>query len=138
MSDVSIGRRGFRNTIAAISLLLILGPALTEGAAARAAKDASERGIAASAAARYLQGQGFADPMLTAEVVDQAYIAVEVDNKEWARMSKAQKLEFLDRVNSAVLTANGGIAIDVHISMSGLKVAASTFQAGQQIIRLLE
>jgi hypothetical protein len=53
-------------------------------------------------------------------------------------MSKAQKMEFLERVNGSALSANGGIAIDIHVSMSGAKVATSTFVAGQQSFRLLE
>jgi hypothetical protein len=61
-----------------------------------------------------------------------------VDNRGWTRMNKAQRLEFLDRINGATLSANGGIAIDIQISMSGSKVATSTFSAGQQSIRLLE
>jgi hypothetical protein len=88
-------------------------------------------------AARYLQGQGFTDPMVGAENVDNRLLTVEVDNKGWTRMNKVQKLEFLDRVNSAALNANGGVAIDITISMSGAKVAASTFAAGQQSMRLL-
>ncbi|HET6678245.1 MAG TPA: hypothetical protein VFH05_08250, partial [Nitrospira sp.] len=64
-------------------------------------------------------------------------LTVEVDNKGWTRMNKAQKLEFLDRVNGAALSANGGIAIEIHVSMSGAKVASSMFSAGQQSLRLL-
>lgn len=138
MRDASIVRRRLQNTVAAISLMFVLGPTITEGAAARAARDGNERGSAAAAAVHYLQGPGFTDPMLTAEFIDHTYISVEVDNKDWVRMNKNQKMEFLDKVNNAVLHANGGVAVDVHIMMSGLKVAASTFNAGQQIIRLLE
>ena len=65
-------------------------------------------------------------------------LTVTVDNKGWTRMSKAQKVEFLERVNGSALSANGGIAIDIHVSMSGAKVATSTFAAGQQSFRLLE
>jgi hypothetical protein len=36
-------------------------------------------------------------------------------------MNKAQQLEFLDSVNGAALSANGGIAIEIHVSMSGRK-----------------
>ncbi len=106
-------------------------------ATARAAKDASERSRAVTAA-RHLQGQGFTDPMLAAENVDNNQLTVEVDNKGWARMNKNQKVEFLERMNGAVLGANGGMAIDIRVSMNGIKVADSTFSAGQQVIRLLE
>jgi hypothetical protein len=138
MSDVSIMRRGLWNTLAAITLVLMLGPTLSEGAAARTAKDASERGKAVAAAAHYLQGQGFTDPMLAAENVDNNLLAVEVDNRGWARLNKNQRMEFLDKVNGAALSASGGVAIDIYVSMSGLKVATSTFAGGQQFIRLLE
>ncbi len=138
MSHVSMVRRGFAKTMAAISLVLLLGPTLSEGAAARTAKDASERGKAVAAAAHYLQGQGFTDPMLSAENVDNNVLAVEVDNRGWSRLNKNQRMEFLDRVNGAALSANGGVAIDILVSMSGLKVAVSTFASGQQFIRLLE
>ena len=116
----------------------MVGQTLAEGATARAAKDASERSRAVTAAARHLQGQGFTDPMLAAENVDNNQLTVEVDNKGWARMNKNQKLEFLERMNGAVLGANGGVAIDIRVSMNGIKVADSTFSAGQQVIRLLE
>lgn len=138
MSDVSIVRRGLWKTMAAITLVLMLGPTLSEGAAARTAKDAGERGKAVAAAAHYLQGQGFTDPMLAAENVENNLLAVEVDNRGWSRMNKNQRMEFLDKVNGAALSANGGVAIDIHVSMSGLKVATSTFSGGQQFIRLLE
>ena len=138
MSDVSIVRQGWLKATVMIGLILIVGQTLAEGAAARAAKDASERGRAVTAAARHLQGQGFTDPMLAAENVDNNELTVELDGKGWARMNKNQKLEFLDKVNGAVLSANGGVAIDIHISMNGIKVADSTFSAGQQVIRLLE
>jgi hypothetical protein len=109
-----------------------------EGAAARPAKDAGERGKAVAAAARYLQGQGFADPMLAAEVLNDSLVAVEVDHKGWVRMDKTQKTDFLERMNGAVLSANGNIAIDIHVSMNGSKIATSTFASGQQVMRLLE
>ena len=138
MSDVSIVRRGLWKTTVTVSLVLMLGQTVAEGAAARAAKDASERNKAVTAAARYLQGQGFTEPMLATESVDNNRLAVEVDNKGWARMNKNQKMEFLEKVNGAVLSASGGVAIDLHVSMNGSKVADSTFSAGQQVIRLLE
>ncbi len=138
MSDVSIVHRGWLKATVIIGLILMVGQTLAEGAAARVAKDASERGRAVIAAARYLQGPGFTDPMLATENVDNNQLTVEVDNKGWARMNKNQKLEFLDKVNGAVLSANGGVAIDIYISMNGIKVADSTFSSGQQVIRLLE
>ena len=138
MSDVSIVRHGWLKATVAIGLILMVGQTLAEGATARAAKDASERSRAVTAAARHLQGQGFTDPMLAAENVDNTQLTVEVDNKGWARMNKNQKLEFLERMNGAVLGANGGVAVDIRVSMNGIKVADSTFSAGQQIIRLLE
>ncbi len=138
MSDASIVHQGWLKTSIAFGLLLLLGQTLAEGAAARAAKDASDRSRAVAAAARYLQGPGFIDPMLAAETVDNNQLTVEVDNKGWMRMNKNQKLEFLDKVNGAVLSADGGVAIDIHVSMNGSKVADSTFSAGQQVMRLLE
>ena len=138
MSGIAIARRGLSGTTVAISLIIALGQTFAEGATARPAKDANEHGKAVTAAARYLQGQGFTDPMVAAENVDNHLLIVEVDNRGWTRMNKAQRLEFLDRVNGAALSANGGIAIDIQISMSGSKVATSTFSAGQQSLRLME
>ncbi len=138
MSEVSIARQGLWKTTVAIGLVLIVGHTLAEGAAARAAKDAGERGKAVTAATRYLQGQGFTEPMLETENVENSQVAIEVDNKGWARMNRAQKMEFLEKVNGAVLTASGGVAIDLRVSMNGSKVADSAFSAGQQVIRLLE
>src|SRR6476660_8715965 len=80
MSDVSIVRHGWLKAIVAIGLMLMVGQTLAEGATARAAKDASERSRAVTAAARHLQGQGFTDPMLAAENVDNSQLTVEVDN----------------------------------------------------------
>lgn len=138
MSGTSIARWGLWSTTVAISLVIALGQTFAEGAAARPAKDASETGKAVAAAARYLQGQGFTDPMLATENVDNNLLTVEVDNKGWMRMNKAQKVEFLDKVNGSALSANGGVAIDIHVSMNGSKVATSTFSSGQQSMRLLE
>ena len=138
MSDVSIVRQGWWATTLTVSLILMLGQTVAEGVSARAAKDASERNKAVTAAARYLQGQGFTEPMLATESVENSRLAVEVDNKGWARMNKNQKMEFLERVNGAVLAASGGVAVDLHVSMNGSKVADSAFSAGQQVIRLLE
>jgi hypothetical protein len=138
MSDVSIVRGGLWTTTLTVSLILMLGQTVADGAAARAAKDASERNKAVMAAARYLQGQGFTEPMLATESVENSRLAVEVDNKGWARMNKNQKMEFLERVNGAVLAASGGVAVDLHVSMNGSKVADSAFSSGQQVIRLLE
>jgi len=120
-----------------LSLLMTLNQAIAQGAAARAAKDASEQGKAIAAAARYLQGPGFMNPMLSVENVNDNLLAVEVDYKGWAEMDKGQKMDFLDRVNGAALSANGGISIDIQISMNGTKIAASTFAAGQQVLRPL-
>jgi hypothetical protein len=119
-------------------VLLTMLQTTAEGAAARPAKDAGERGKAVATAARYLQGPGFIEPMLAAEVVNDRLLALEVDHKGWARMDRNEKSEFVERVNQAVLNANGSVAIDIQISMNGSKVAASTFSAGQQVMRLLE
>ncbi|WP_173047464.1 hypothetical protein [Nitrospira sp. KM1] len=125
-------------TTAALTLAVALFQSPVEGATARTAKDAGERSKAVATAARYLQGAGFIDPMLAAENVNDSLLAVEVDHKSWSRLDKGQKLDFLDRINGGALNANGGVAIDIHVSMNGSKVAASTFAAGQQVIRLLE
>jgi hypothetical protein len=118
--------------------VIALGYAAAQGATARPAKDLVEQGKAVTAAAKYLQGYGFTDPMLSAVGTDNRLLTVTVDNKGWTRMNKSQKLDFLDRVNGGALTANGGIAIDIQVSMSGAKVATSAFSAGQQSLRLLE
>ncbi len=89
-------------------------------------------------AARYLQGQGFIDPMLTAENVNDSLLAVEVDHKGWAQLDRNQKTDFLDRVNNAALSANGGVSIDIQVSVNGTKVAASTFSGGQQFLRIVQ
>jgi hypothetical protein len=109
-----------------------------DGATARPAKDLVEQRKAITAAAQFLQGQGFTDPMLSAETIENRMLTVTVDNKGWTRMNKAQKIEFLDRINGGALHASGGVAIDIHVSMSGTKVATSSFAAGQQSLRLLE
>lgn len=138
MHRVAIGLRALVESTIAIGLLLTLNQATGEAATARAAKDISERGRAVAIAARYLQGPGFVEPMLAAEIVNDGLLTVEVDHKGWMRMDKSQKMDFLDRVNGGVLGANGGVAIDIQISMNGAKVAASTFSGGQQVLRLLE
>ena len=124
-------------TVAAMSLMIAVGSGISEGATARAAKDAIERSRAITVATQYLQGQGFTDPMLSAVNTDNHLLTVTVDNKGWTRMNKAQKIEFLEQVNKAALNASGGVAIDILVSMSGAKVASSTFAAGQQSLRLL-
>ena len=127
------------STIAAVvGLVRTLGNIPAEGATARPAKDITEQAKAVMAAAQYLQGQGFTDPMVSAESSDNRVLTVTVDNKAWTRMNKAQKVEFLERVNGGALSANGGIAIDILVSMSGAKVGTSAFSAGQQSLRLLE
>ena len=125
-------------TAVAMGLVIALGYTVSQGATARPAKDVAEQSRAVTASAQYLQGNGFTDPMVSAENIDNRLLTVTVDNKGWTRMSKAQKVEFLERVNGSALSANGGIAIDIHVSMSGAKVATSTFAAGQQSFRLLE
>jgi hypothetical protein len=120
-----------------MSLVIGLGYPAAQGATARPAKDVVEQSKAVTAAAQYLQGHGFTDPMVAALSSDNRLLTVEVDNKGWTRMNKAQKIEFLDRVNGAALSANGGIAIEILVSMSGAKVGSSTFSAGQQSMRLL-
>jgi hypothetical protein len=121
-----------------MSLVMALGNIPAEGATARPAKDITEQAKAVTAAAHYLQGQGFMDPMVSAESGDNRVLTVTVDNKAWTRMNKTQKVEFLERVNGGALSANGGIAIDIQVSMSGAKVGSSTFSAGQQSLRLVE
>ena len=138
MSVISmVGRRLWTTTVA-MGLVIALGYTVSQGATARPAKDVAEQSRAVTASAQYLQGNGFTDPMVSAENIDNRLLTVTVDNKGWTRMSKAQKVEFLERVNGSALSANGGIAIDIHVSMSGAKVATSTFAAGQQSFRLLE
>ena len=138
MSVISIAGERMWMTVTAMSLVVALASPAAQAATARPAKDLVEQGRAVTAAAQYLQGGGFTDPMVSAEPVDNRLLTVTVDNKGWTRMNKAQKIEFLDKVNGAALSANGGIAIDIQISMSGAKVATSTFSAGQQSFRLIE
>ena len=135
---VNVAGRRLWATATVMSLVIGLGSMPAEATTARPAKDITEQATAVTAAAHYLQGQGFTDPMLSAESIDNRVLTVTVDNKAWTRMNKTQKVEFLDRVNGGVLSANGGIAIDIHVSMSGAKVGSSTFSAGQQSLRLLE
>jgi hypothetical protein len=52
-------------------------------------------------------------------------------------MNKVQKYEFIERINSGALSASGGIAMEIQVTVSGAKVAASSFAGGQQTIRLL-
>src|SRR5262249_24754534 len=106
-----------------------------QAATARAAKDAAEQSKAVTAAARYLQGPGFINPMLAAVSSDNR-LTVQLD-RGWVRMNKAQKVTFLERGNRSALNASGGIARDIQVTVSGAKVAASAFAAGQQTIRLL-
>jgi hypothetical protein len=137
MGVMSMGRRLW--TLAtAMSLVISLGTAVAQSATARPAKDMAEQGRAVMVAAQYLQGHGFTDPMVSAETTDNRLLTVTVDNKGWIRMNKAQKIEFLDRVNGGALSANGGIAIEIQVSMSGAKVATSAFSGGQQSLRLTE
>jgi hypothetical protein len=135
MSAIVIGGRGLRNTVVAVSMVIAIGFTAAQGATAKAAKDAGEQGKAVIAAARYLQGPGFIDPMLAAVNTD-TLLTVQVD-RGWTRMNKAQKVDFLERINGAALSASGGIAMDIQVTVSGAKVAASTFAAGQQSMRLL-
>lgn len=138
MSGVATSLKQLVGSTVMVGVLLTMLQTTAEGAAARPAKDAGERGKAVATAARYLQGPGFIDPMLAAEVVNDSLLAVEIDHKGWVRMDRIQKTDFLERLNGAVLNANGSVAIDIQISMNGSKVAASTFSAGQQVMRLLE
>jgi|SRR5689334_25328151 len=135
MSAIVIRGRGLWNTIVAMSMVIAIGFTAAQGATAKAAKDAGEQGKAVTAAARYLQGPGFIDPMLAAVNTD-TLLTVQVD-RGWTRMNKAQKVDFLERINGAALSASGGIAMDIQVTVSGAKVAASTFAAGQQSMRLL-
>ena len=138
MSVISMAGRRLWTTALTMGLVIALGYTVSQGATARPAKDVAEQSRAVTASAQYLQGNGFTDPMVSAENIDNRLLTVTVDNKGWTRMSKAQKVEFLERVNGSALSANGGIAIDIHVSMSGAKVATSTFAAGQHSFRLLE
>ena len=137
MRVILMAGRGLWTIAAAMSLVIVFGYTVAQGATARPAKDVVEQSRAVIAAAQYLQGHGFIDPMVSAENIDNRLLTVTVDNG-WARMNKPQKIEFLDKVNGAALSANGGIAIDIHVSMNGVKVATSAFSAGQQSLRLLE
>jgi len=138
MGVFSMAGRTLWATTTALILLIAFGSAAAQAATARPAKDMVEQGKAVTAAAQYLQNHGFTDPMVSAESTDNRLLTVTVDGKVWTRMNKAQKIEFLDRVNGGALSANGGIAIDIHVSMSGAKVATSAFSAGQQSLRLVE
>ncbi|HJT19532.1 MAG TPA: hypothetical protein VJ746_03625 [Nitrospira sp.] len=138
MHHVSRIVMGLCRSILYVSLLIVVNCTASEAATARTAKDAGERGKAVTTAARYLQGQGFIDPMLTAENVNDSLLAVEVDHKGWAQLDRNQKTDFLDRVNNAALGANGGVSIDIHVSVNGTKVAASTFSGGQQFLRIMQ
>ena len=135
MSEISIGRQSLRNVVVAVSMVIALGYTATQAATARPAKDVAEQSKAVMAAARYLQGPGFINPMLAA-VNSDSRLTVQLD-RGWVRMNKAQKVTFLERVNGSALSASGGIAMDIQVTVSGAKVAASTFSAGQQTIRLL-
>ena len=137
MRAISMAGRSVCTMAVTVGLIIVIGYTVAQGTTARPAKDAAERSKAVTTAAQYLQGHGFTDPMVAALNVDNRLLTVEVDNKGWTRMNKAQKLEFLDRVNGTALSANGGIAIEIHVSMSGAKVASSKFSAGQQSLRLL-
>lgn len=136
MRVISMARRGLWTTATALTLVIVFGYT-AQGGTARAAKDMVEQSKAVTAAAQYLQGHGFTDPMVSAESIDNRLLTVTVDNG-WTRMNKAQRMEFLDKVNGAALSANGGVAIDIQVSMNGVKVATSTFAGGNQSLRLLE
>ena len=134
MSVISIGRRGLWSIAFTVVIALSYTTA-TQAATARAAKDAAEQSKAVTAAARYLQGPGFINPMLAAVNIDN-HLIVQVD-RGWVRMNKAQKVTFLERVNGSALSASGGIAMDIQVTVSGAKGADSTFSSGQQNMRLL-
>ena len=136
MSALVIGCRGLSKIIVVASVVVALGFTAAQGANARAAKDAGEQSKAVTAATRYLQGPGFIDPMVAAVSIEDRQLSVQVD-RGWARMNKAQKIEFLEKINGEALSASGGIAMDIQVSVSGARVAASTFAAGQQSMRLL-
>ncbi len=138
MRGVGTSVKQLVGSVMAIGVMLALFQTTAEGAAARPAKDAGERGKAVASAASYLQGPGFVDPMLTAEVVNDSFLSVEVDHKSWSGMDRTQKSDFLERINGAALHANGSVAIDIQVSMNGSKVAASSFASGQQVMRLLQ
>jgi len=133
-----MGSRRLWTTAATISLMIAFSSTFVHGATARPAKDLVEQRKAITAATQFLQGHGFTDPMVSAETFENRMLTVTVDTKGWTRMNKAQKIEFLDRINGGALNASGGVAIDIHVSMSGTKVATSSFAGGQQSLRLLE
>jgi hypothetical protein len=122
----------------ALSLLLSLGLADAQATAARAAKDAGETKKALAESARYLQTHGFMDAMLTVENIDHKFIDVEVHDDHWKKMTREQKADFLNKVNDYALGGNGGVAVEIRVSMLGSTVGASTFTSGQQTIRLAE
>ena len=122
-------------SVVAVTMIIAFVDHTAQSATARAAKDTGEQSKAMIAAVRYLQGPGFIDPMLSAVNTD-SQLTVQVD-RGWARMNKAQKYEFLERVNTGALNASGGIAMDIQVTVSGAKVAASSFTGGQQTMRLL-
>ena len=121
-----------------MTMLVLSSYATAEAVTARVAKDVGERAKAVSNATRHLQGPGFVDPMLTAENVNDGLLAVDLDYKGWALLDNNQKNDFLERVNAAALNANGGVSIDIQVSVNGTKVAASTFSGGQQFLRLTQ
>ena len=133
---VSFNRgRGLWMTVVTVSVMIAFIYSTAHSATARAAKDTGEQSKAVVAAMRFLQGPGFIDPMLSAVNTDTT-LTVQVD-RGWARMNKAEKYAFLERVNTGALNASGGIAMDIQVTVSGAKVAASTFTGGQQSMRLL-
>ena len=136
MRGTSNGYRALWTTVVAVSLMISFTFTSAQSATARAAKDAGEQGKAVTAATRYLQGPGFIDPMVAAVNTDNHLVTVQVD-RGWARMNKAQKYEFIERVNAGALSASAGVAMEILVTVSGAKVAASTFAGGQQTIRLL-
>ena len=108
MTLVLTASRRLHTTAAAMTLMIALTSTVAQGATAKPAKDLGEQRKAVAAAPQFLQGHGFADPMLSAETVDNRILGVTVDNKGWIRINKAQKIEFLDRINGGALNANGG------------------------------
>lgn len=135
MGVSSCRARGLWISVVTMTVMIAFLYSSAQSATARAARDTGEQSKAVVAAMRFLQGPGFIDPMLSAVNTDTT-LTVQVD-RGWARMNKAQKYDFLERVNSGALTASGGIAMDIQVTVSGAKVAASTFTGGQQTMRLL-
>jgi hypothetical protein len=70
MTVILMAGRRLWTTAAAMGLVVALGCTLAQGATARPPKDIVEQSKAVTAAAQYLQGHGFTDSMVSAEMID--------------------------------------------------------------------